>query len=87
MIASAIWLVSIRFKALDHLEAKQQRYELLKLAHSAGFLLRPVWKPLHQLPMYQLCPKGSLAVAEDQAQRLVNLPSSPQLLKGNAIYQ
>ena len=45
-----------------------------------GSLLRPVWKLLHQLPMYAAAPRSALPVAEDQAQRLVNLPSSPQLL-------
>jgi hypothetical protein len=34
------------------------------------------------LPMYQPCPAGSLSVAQNQAPRLLNLPSSPQLLEG-----
>jgi hypothetical protein len=51
-------------------------------SHAAGLLLRPIWTPLHQLPMYQACPAGSLAVAGNQAPRLLNLPSSPQLLEG-----
>jgi hypothetical protein len=32
--------------------------------------------------MYQASPAGSLAVAKNQAPRLLNLPSSPQLLEG-----
>lgn len=59
-----------------------QYRSLLKMAHAAGILLRPVWHPLHQLPMYADAPRGPLTVAEDQAARLLNLPSSPQLLKG-----
>lgn len=76
------WLVSLRFTADDPLIAQIARLELLERAHSDGLLLRPIWTPLHQLPMYEACPAGSLAVAENQAPRLLNLPSSPQLLEG-----
>ena len=76
------WLVSLRFMAADPAEAQAQRRSLFELAHAAGILLRPVWQPLHLLPMYADAPRGSLAVAEDQAVRLLNLPSSPQLLEG-----
>lgn len=76
------WLVSLRLTAEDPASAQSQRLELLESAHAAGLLLRPIWTPLHQLPMYQACPAGSLAVAENQAQRMLNLPSSPQLLEG-----
>ena len=76
------WLVSLRFTADDPLIAQAARLQLLECAHSVGLLLRPIWTPLHQLPMYEACPAGSLAVAENQAPRLFNLPSSPQLLEG-----
>ena len=76
------WLVSLRFTAADPAEAQAQRHNLLEVAHTAGILLRPVWQPLHQHPIYADAPRGPLAVAEDQAARLLNLPSSPQLLKG-----
>jgi len=75
------WLVSLRFTRADPAEAERQRLQLLEAAHKAGLLLRPVWKLLHQLPMYAETPRGALPVATDQAQRLVNLPSSPQLLR------
>ncbi len=78
---SNYWLVSLRFTASDPAEAQAQRLHLLKAAHDAGLLLRPIWTPLHQLPMYQACPKGPHPVANDQAPRLLNLPSSPQLLE------
>jgi dTDP-4-amino-4,6-dideoxygalactose transaminase len=76
------WLVSLRFTTADPAEAQAQRQVLLELAHAAGILLRPVWHPLHLLPMYADAPRRPLAVAEDQAARLLNLPSSPQLLEG-----
>ena len=77
---SNYWLVSLRFTAPDSVEAERQRLQLLKAAHASGLLLRPVWKLLHKLPMYAKAPRGELVVSEDQSRRLVNLPSSPQLL-------
>ena len=74
------WLVSLRFTAVDP-SIGRQRLQLLEVAHAAGLLLRPVWKLLHKLPMYTATPHGVTPVAEDQAQRLINLPSSPQLLQ------
>lgn len=74
------WVVSLRFTPADPADAERQRLQLLESAHAAGLLLRPVWKLLHQLPMYVAAPRSALPVAEDQAQRLLNLPSSPQLL-------
>ncbi|MBW0180976.1 MAG: LegC family aminotransferase [Vulcanococcus sp.] len=75
------WLVSLRFTRADPAEAERQRLQLLEAAHKVGLLIRPVWKLLHQLPMYAATPRSALPVATDQAQRLVNLPSSPQLLR------
>jgi len=75
------WLVSLRFLAEDPAVAEAQRLQVLEAAHAEGLLLRPAWRLLHQLPMYARAPRGRLAVAEDQACRLLNLPSSPQLLE------
>ena len=74
------WLVSLRFMAEDPAIAEAQRLQLLESSRAAGLLVRPIWTPLHQLSMYRSCPTGSLTVAEDQAPRVLNLPSSPQLL-------
>ena len=73
------WMVSLRFTATNPQKAGSHKLELLKRAHMTGLLLRPIWTPLHKLPMYETCPKGILKVAENEAPRLVNLPSSPQL--------
>ena len=48
-------------------------------AHAVGLLLSNL-DTLHHLPMYESCPAGPLPVAAGQAPRLVNVPSSPQLL-------
>jgi perosamine synthetase len=76
------WLVSLRLTASAPAESQAQRLHLLEAAHDAGVLLRPIWTPLNHLPMYRSCPAGPLPVANDQAPRLLNLPSSPQLLEG-----
>ena len=79
---SNFWMVSLRFTASDPLTAQAQRLKLLEAAHEIGILIRPIWTPLHKLPMYFDCPSGLLPVAENQAARIVNLPSSPQLMVG-----
>ena len=75
------WLISLRFTAEDQSIAEAQRLKLLEAAHAAGVLVRPVWTQLNKLPMYVDSPAGLLTVTEDQAPRLINLPSSPQWLK------
>ena len=76
------WLVSLRFTTANPAKAEAQRLAVLEAAHAEGLLLRPVWQLLHQLPMYAQAPRGPLPVAEDQSPRLLNLPSSQQLLEG-----
>jgi len=75
------WLVTLRFLAEDPALAEAERLQVLEAAHAQGLLLRPVWHLLHQLPMYAQAPRSELTVAEDQACRLLNLPSSPQLVE------
>lgn len=77
---SNYWLVTMRFTAADPHLAARQRLALLEQAHADGMLLRPVWQPLSTLPMYADAPAGPLDRALDEAQRLLNLPSSPQLV-------
>lgn len=43
---------------------------------------RPVWRPLHQLPIYQQAPRGPLEAAESLGKRVINLPSSAHLAPG-----
>jgi perosamine synthetase len=72
---SNYWLVSL---IADH-STPQWLHDMLQALHDAGFLCRPVWKPLHQLPMYRDCPRSSLARTENIAYRIINLPSSVRL--------
>ena len=52
---------------------------LMDRLHDAGILARPIWIPMHQLPMYTACPRGPLPVTESLAQRLISLPSTATL--------
>ena len=71
----------MRFLNKDIRFVKKERDNLLKLAHSNKIFLRPAWKPLHLLKMYKNSPKGDLSNIENQQYRIINLPSSPQLIK------
>jgi perosamine synthetase len=56
-----------------------RRDELLGALNEAGLMARPVWTLMHRLAMYSDCPRGSLGVAEDLEQRIINVPSSANL--------
>jgi perosamine synthetase len=77
------WLATLRFTTSDAALASRQRLALLEQAHAEGLLLRPVWQPLSTLPMYREAPASCLDQAFDSAERLINLPSSPQLLNSH----
>lgn len=61
-----------------------QRDAILARTNEAGQMTRPVWELLTQLPMYSACPTMPTPVAQDLASRIINLPSSPQLVTGAA---
>jgi len=52
---------------------------LLERGHCIGIGMRPVWRLMHRLPMYQSCPRMPLPTAQWLERRLVNLPSSAAL--------
>ncbi|HBI21169.1 MAG TPA: LegC family aminotransferase [Legionella sp.] len=57
-------------------EDSQQRDALLDATNKAGVMTRPVWEPMHHLPMFHQAPTGPLENTEWLTARLVNLPSS-----------
>ena len=77
---SNYWLNTISFNFAEQSRLKSERYELLKEAHKMKIMLRPLWKPLHKLSFYRKTPRGDLFIAENLEYRIINLPSSPQLL-------
>ena len=60
-------------------EAAQAHVPTIEALLGAGVLVRPIWKPMHQLVMYQDCPRMDLSVTEDLAGRVINLPSTAGL--------
>ena len=55
---------------------RAQRDALLNHLHSHGILSRPIWTPMHLLPMFATCLHGALPQTERLFDTLVNLPSS-----------
>ena len=53
---------------------------ILKKTNEMGICLRPLWRPLNKLPMYQNSQKGDLTNSEILYDRVICLPSSPQLI-------
>jgi dTDP-4-amino-4,6-dideoxygalactose transaminase len=48
----------------------------LEATNRAGVMTRPVWTLMHQLPMFEKCPRMPLSNSEEIAIRAVNIPSS-----------
>jgi perosamine synthetase len=69
---SNYWLNAI---LLDD-DSGEARDAVLQASHDAGLMTRPIWTPMHHLPMFDQSPKGGLSTSESLARRLVNLPSS-----------
>lgn len=59
-----------------------QRDAVLTATNDAGYMTRPVWELMHQLPMYTNSPMAPLPVAESLARRVVNIPSNVVVLTG-----
>jgi len=55
---------------------RTQRDALLNHLHSHGILSRPIWTPMHLLPMFATCLHGALPQTARLFDTLVNLPSS-----------
>lgn len=75
---SNYWLNAI---LLDDAHA-DERDRLIETFMKRGIQCRPVWTPMHELPMYRAAPRADLSVCEQIARRLVNIPSSPALADG-----
>jgi perosamine synthetase len=73
---SNYWLVAIKLDA----SLTSKRDEILDTLHAAGLKCRPLWTPMHMLPMFASAPRmDDLSVTEDMFARVINLPSSPRL--------
>ncbi|MGV6851502.1 MAG: LegC family aminotransferase [bacterium] len=75
---SNYWLNTIRCPN------QASRNALLEITNQNGIMTRPVWQLMHHLPMYKQVPRGPLKASEKLATQLVNLPSSPVIIAGQA---
>ncbi len=65
---------------INHKEGSLRDDTLLACTKS-GLLVRPAWTPIHKLKPYRLFPRMDLTVTERIASSIINLPSSPSLIK------
>lgn len=57
-------------------KSKDEQLAMLKYTNNNGVMTRPVWEPMHKLPMYRGCFSLELINTEWLSDRLVNVPSS-----------
>ncbi|GIO07339.1 perosamine synthetase [Brevibacillus reuszeri] len=55
------------------------RDDILERTNEQGIMTRPVWRLLHNFPMFADSPKMDVSVAESLEARIINIPSSPFL--------
>ena len=58
---------------------ENQQDLILKATNEAGFMTRPVWALMDELPHFNDCPSMDLSMAKSLSQRLINVPSSSHL--------
>ncbi len=61
-------------------DRKDQRDLVLRATNDAGYITRPAWILMHELPQFEDCPRMDLTMAKSLSQRLVNIPSSSSLV-------
>jgi perosamine synthetase len=59
----------------------QFRDTILELINNHGIMIRPAWTLLPKLSVFNKCPQMDLSVAQTIESRLINIPSSANLLK------
>ncbi|MBT5229500.1 MAG: aminotransferase DegT, partial [Methylococcales bacterium] len=57
-----------------------QRDEVLKTSNEAGLMTRPVWVLMNKLEPFKNCPQMDLTIAQSLSERLINIPSSSNLV-------
>jgi perosamine synthetase len=74
---SNYWLNAVSIPGLSF----EEREQVLGDCHAQGFLCRPMWTLLSNLPMYQSSPRSSLETAHRIERETVCLPSGPRLTR------
>lgn len=76
-VKSNYWLNVLLLDEAD----RRLRDEILDLTNANGIMTRPLWAPMHQLPMYAETPRMDLRETEALADRVICLPSSAFLAR------
>jgi len=61
---------------------RAERDRILEETNAAGVMTRPIWEPMHTLPMFRDCARGPMEVTEWLGDRVVNIPSSVRGTRG-----
>nr|WP_219839083.1 LegC family aminotransferase [Paenibacillus sp. R14(2021)] len=56
------------------------RDRILQQTNDAGFQTRPIWVPMHRLPMFEHAPRMPLPVTQRMEDAVINVPSSQGLI-------
>jgi len=64
---------------------KPQLQELIRTLNLKGYMVRPCWRLLNELPMYQQFPNMDLSNSVELSDSIVCLPSSAQLLETTSV--
>lgn len=80
---SIFWLNTI---LIGHLKGDIDRTRVVEALGRRGVQARPLWRPMHRLPIYQGTQAYRIEVADDLYRRGINLPSSPSLSDAEQAY-
>lgn len=73
------WLVAARLPDGTTLQARDA---ILRHLNAEHLYCRPIWVPMHKLPMYHRCSRGPLEQTERLEATLINIPSTAALAEG-----
>ena len=59
------------------------KLEILKEANNAGLMTRPAWVLMNELAQFETMPSMDLSGAQSLSERVINIPSSANLVLGN----
>lgn len=75
-IKSNYWLNTLILKKCT----LNQRNRILNYLNKKGIQARPIWRLMHQLPMYKNCQRDNLKNSIAMQSKVILLPSSPKLI-------
>lgn len=63
------------------LDEQEHRDAILDYLNEQGVMSRPIWTPLHKLPVYKSMPRANLDCTIHLENKLINIPSTPLKVK------